>query len=255
MPGLYVGSVVPGPSGAPLRDDTAIITDHTSAFAERWGGWYVTARRGEQPDRANAVASNPADPGALVRESRPNLPTLMGLVDLRGYLAPTSDIVALMVFEHQTQMANLLTRVAWQVRLAEQALPGRPLESRALATDLDDLVTYMLFAEEARLVEPVEGVSSFARTFPARGVRDRRGRSLRDLDLQTRLFRYPLSYLVEGRAFAALPGVVREAILRRLHAALTAAAGGPAAHLTSADRRAIVEIVAETVPEVPAWWK
>jgi hypothetical protein len=255
VPGLYVGSVVPGPTGAPLRDDTAIITDHTSAFADRWGGWYVTARRGEQPDRANAVASNPADPGALVRESRPNLTTLMGLVDLRGYLAPTSDIVALMVFEHQTQMANLLTRVAWQARFAELALPGRPLESKALATDLDDLVTYLLFAEEARLVEPVEGVSSFARTFAGRGVRDRRGRSLRDLDLQTRLFRYPLSYLIEGRAFAALPTAVREAILQRLHAALTAPSGGPAAHLTPADRRAVVEIVAETVAGVPAWWK
>ena len=81
VPGIYVGSVIPGPTGAPLRDDTAIITDHTSAFAERWGGWYVTARRGEQPDRANAVASNPADPSSLVRESRQNLTNLFGLID------------------------------------------------------------------------------------------------------------------------------------------------------------------------------
>jgi hypothetical protein len=79
VPGLYVGSVIPGPTGAPLRDESAIITDHRSVFAERWGGWYVTARRGEQEDRANAVASNPADPGALVRESRQNLPSLSGL--------------------------------------------------------------------------------------------------------------------------------------------------------------------------------
>ena len=253
VPGLYVGSVVPGPSGAPLRDDTAIITDHTSAFADRWGGWYVTARRGEQLDRANAVASNPADPSSLVRESRPNLPSLMGLVDLRGYLAPTSDIVALMVFEHQTQMTNLLTRVAWQTRIAAEA--GGPLESRALTTDLDDLVAYMLFTHEARLVEPIEGVSGFARTFASRGPADRRGRSLRDLDLTTRLFRYPLSYLITGRAFAALPAAVRESILRRLHAALTSTDTGPAAHLTPADRRAIVEIAAETVPGMPSWWR
>jgi len=248
VPGLYVGSVVPGPSGAPLRDDTAIITDHTSAFADRWGGWYVTARRGEQPDRANAVASNPADPSSLVREARPNLPSLIGLVDLRAYLAPTSDIVALMVFEHQTQMINLITRVAWQARIAGPTSP-------ALATDLDDLVAYMLFTHEARLVEPIEGVSTFARTFAARGRADRRGRSLRDFDLTTRLFRYPLSYLIEGAAFAALPAGVREAILRRLHTALTSAEAGPAAHLTPADRRAILEIAAETVPDMPTWWR
>ena len=248
VPGLYVGSVVPGPSGAPLRDDTAIITDHTSAFADRWGGWYVTARRGEQPDRANAVASNPADPSSLVRDSRPNLPSLIGLVDLRAYLAPTSDIVALMVFEHQTQMTNLITRVAWQARIAG---PG----SAALAADLDDLVAYMLFTHEARLAEPIEGVSTFTRTFASRGPADARGRSLRDLDLTTRLFRYPLSYLIGGAAFAALPADVREAILRRLHAALTSAEAGPAAHLTPADRRAIVEIAAATVAGLPSWWR
>jgi hypothetical protein len=158
-----------------------------------------------------------------------------------------------MVFEHQTQMTNLLTRVAWQARIA--AHPGGALESRALTTDLDDLVAYMLFTREARLVEPIEGVSTFARTFAARGPTDRRGRSLRELDLTTRLFRYPLSYLITGRGFAALPAEVREAILRRLHAALTSTDTGPAAHLTPADRRAIVEIAAETVPGMPPWWR
>jgi hypothetical protein len=253
VPGPYVGSVIPGPTGAPLRDDTAIITDHATPFADRWGGWYVTARRGEQRDRANAVAADPADPGSLVRDSRPNLPHLMGLVDLREYLAPTSDIVALMVFEHQTQMTNRTTRVAWQARLAEHARPGQPPASPEFDRDLDDLVAYLLFAGEAPLVEPIEGVSTFSRTFPARGPRDARGRSLRDLDLKTRLFRYPLSYLIGGRAFAALPGAVRAQVFRRLHRALTEGTG-PAAALAAADRRAIVEIVAATVPGVPTWW-
>jgi hypothetical protein len=254
VPGLYVGSVIPGPTGVPLRGTTAIITDHTSPFADRWGGWYVTARRGEQPGRANAVATNPADPGALVRQSRPNLPSLAALVDLRDYAAPTSDIVALMVFEHQTQMTNLLTRVAWQARLAAGRMPGRPLDDRALAEDLDALVAYMLFHHEAPLVEPVDGGSSFARTFAARGPVDRRGRSLREFDLRTRLFRYPLSYLVTGRQFAALPAPVREAVLRRVLDALVAGTGA-ATRLTAADRRAVVEIAAETVPNLPPWWR
>lgn len=256
VPGIYVGSVIPGPTGAPLRDDSAIITDHTSPFAERWGGWYVTARRGEQRDRANAVASNPADPGSLVRESRQNLTSLFGLVDPGQFLAATSDIVALMTFEHQTQMTNLLTRVAWQARIAEAAMPGRALAHAGLTTDLADLVDYVTFADEVRLPEPVEGVSTFAATFAARGPTDRRGRSLRNFDLRTRLFRYPVSYLIQSPAFEALPDLVRTDIYRRVYARLMdpageARPGGPSA----ADRRAAVAIIGETARTVPPFWR
>jgi len=253
VPGIYVGSVIPGPTGAPVRDESAIITDHTSDFRGRWGGWYVTARRGEQPDRANAVASNPADPETLVRESRQNVTSLTGLFDLSGYPAPTSDIVALMTFEHQTQMANLITRVAWEARIARHA-PDPQVET-ALASDIDDLASYMLFAGEAPLKEPVEGVSSFTRSFPQRGPRDRRGRSLRDFDLQTRLFRYPLSYMVYSGAFDALPAAVRERIYRRLYDRLSGGADARAdPRLSPTDRRAIVEILRDTKAGVPTYW-
>lgn len=257
VPGIYVGSVIPGPTGAPLRDESAIITDHTSPFAERWGGWYVTARRGEQRDRANAVASNPADPSSLVRESRQNLPTLVGLIDPSGYLAPTSDIVALMTFEHQTQMTNLLTRVAWQARVAEAALPGRALSHPGLAADLADVVAYMTYADEARLPEPVEGVSTFTATFATRGPKDAQGRSLRDFDLRTRLFRYPVSYLIQSPAFAALPDDVRTEIYRRVYAWLTdPSADGRAGGPTAAARRAAVAIIRETARgAVPPFWR
>ncbi len=65
VPGTFVGSVYPGPTGLPDRT-RAIITDHRTAFADRWGGWYVNARRGQQPDRANSVAEDPAEPHALL---------------------------------------------------------------------------------------------------------------------------------------------------------------------------------------------
>lgn len=251
VPGVYVGSVIPGPNGAPLRDESAIVTDHRSPFAERWGGWYVTAARGEQPDRANAVASNPADPGTLVRDARQNLTTLAGLFDPAGYLAATSDIVALMVFEHQTQMTNLMTRVAWDARLAR-------LKPRAtdFDGDVEDLVEYMLFAGEAPLTVPIEGVSTFAKSFPARGPRDRRGRSLRDFDLKTRLFRYPLSYMIYSAQFDALPGVARDRIYRRLYDVLTGAPGAdPFAHLSAADRAAILAILRDTKTNLPGYWR
>ncbi len=252
--GIYVGSVIPGPTGAPLRGDSAIITDHRTAFSDRWGGWYVNARRGEQPDRANAVASNPADPETLVREARQNLPSLAGLFDPSPYLAPTSDIVALMTFEHQTQMTNLITRVGWSARIV--ARDANDPAGATLGADIDDLVAYMLFAGEASLQEPIEGVSSFTRTFPQRGPRDRHGRSLRDFDLRTRLFRYPLSYMIYSASFDALPSEARQRIWRRLFEVL----GGKDtsetfAHLSAADRHAILEILRDTKPDLPAYWR
>jgi hypothetical protein len=255
VPGVYVGSVIPGPTGAPLAGESAIITDHRSDFKDRWGGWYVSAKRGEQPDRANAVAPDPADPGTLARESRQNLVSLAGLFDPAGYLVPTSDIVALMTFEHQTQMTNLITRVGWQARIA-QAAGANPVATAALDSDVEALVAYMVFAGEAPLPEPVEGVSSFTRTFPQAGPRDPRGRSLRDFDLHTRLFRYPLSYMVYSDAFEGLPDAARQRVYRRLHDVLTGKDRSPEyAHLSAADRRTILEILRDTKPNLPESWR
>jgi hypothetical protein len=243
VPGLYIGSVIPSPSGAPLRDDTAIVTDHRTEFKDRWGGWYVNARRGEQPDRANAVAMNPADPSELVRESQQNLTTLIGKFKPAGYLAATSDIVALMTFEHQTQMVNYFTRVGWQARLGQ-----RP--------DVDELVAYMLFAKEAPLTEPLEGVSTFTKTFPERGPRDHQGRSLRDFDLQTRLFKYSLSYMIYSASFDALPGSVRDAVYSRLYEVLTGKdQSAQYSYLSASDRRAIIEILRDTKTNLPDYWR
>ena len=123
-------------------------------------------------------------------------------------------------------MINLMTRVAWESRM------GQPVDA-----DLDALVRYILFADEAPLKEPVEGVSTFAKTFPARGPRDRQGRSLRDFDLRTRLFRYPLSYMVYSAQFDALPPPVRDRIWRRILAELK-------------DRPDVLEILRDTKPGI-----
>jgi hypothetical protein len=228
VPGIFIGSVYPNSDGQP-SSAAAIITDQRTAFADRWGGWYVNAAHGEQPDRANAVAPDPAEPAALEK--------LTAKFNPAGYLAPVSDIVALMTFEHQTQMTNLITRLGWEARIG-----GEP--------DIEPIVAYMLFADEAPLREPIEGVSAFTRTFPERGHRDRRGRSLRDFDLKTRLFRYPLSYMIYSAAFDALPGAVRNRIYRRLRDILTGQDQSPKFDgLSQDDRRAILEILADTKPD------
>ena len=247
VPGIFIGSVFPDSAGMPSRDG-AIITDHRTPFADRWGGWYISALHGEQPDRANGVAADPAEPRAIANQGKRNLASLAKEVNLTGYLEPTSDIVALLTFEHQTQMTNLMTRLAWESRIA--VADAKP------APDVEEIVAYMLFVDEVHLPEPVEGVSHFTADFERRGQRDRQGRSLRDFDLKTRLFRYPLSYMIYSAQFDALPAGVRARIYQRLFEIL---AGRDHTHkyaaLSPEDRRAIFEILRETKPDLPDYWK
>jgi len=203
VPGIFVGSVYPDSAGVPQRR-AAIITDHRTPFRERWGGWYVDATRGHPKDRSNAVASDPAEP-----ETLEPLPQFRAA----GYLAPHSDMVALMTFEHQTHMTNLLTRLNWLARTGEAS---------AIDGAIREAVAYLTFEGEAPLVEPLEGASTFAKTFAQRGPRDRQGRSLRDFDLKTRLFRYALSYMIYSEAFDALPEAIRRQIYRALRGRLPA---------------------------------
>ena len=242
VPGLFVGSVVPDPTGKPARAE-AIITDHRTAFEDRWGGWYVNATRGQQRDRSNAVASSPAQPLLLDEGGGRNLLHLYGKFDPARYLAPMSDIVALMTFEHQTQMLNYLTRVSWQERIALHDDEWTEAERRGFDADIEALVAYMVFEDEVPLPEPVEGVSSFTESFPRRGPHDSEGRSLRDFDLEHRLFRYPLSYMIYSRSFDALSDATREAIYRRLDR-----------KLVGEQRVAILEILRETKPGLPDYF-
>ena len=283
VPGLYVGSVFPSPSGEPNFGLGTIVTDHRTPLAERWGGWYVTGAHGAQAHRGNAVARDPARPDRLDAVGARNLTDLARKTDTSRYLERGSDIVALMVLEHQTQMTNHLTRLAWLARLhaaeVESATGGaRRRGDRTAASSVDrggevgiahppgapsarlddwieETVAYLLFSDEAALAEPIAGTSTFTATFPGRGPHDARGRSLRDFDLQTRLFRYPLSYLIYGRAFDALPDGVRERVYAGLYKVLTGADRRERfRHLTESDRQAIRDIVAATKPNLPPFW-
>ncbi|HLW76192.1 MAG TPA: hypothetical protein VKS01_04385 [Bryobacteraceae bacterium] len=236
VPGIFIGSVFPNSAGDPYREG-AIITDHRTAFKDRWGGWYITAAAGEQPDRANGIAPDPEEPEAIANRGLRNLTSLIRIFNPAGYLEPSSDIVALMTFEHQTQAVNMMTRLNWESRLGK---------AEAVDRDIESLAKYLLFSGEARLPEPVRGVSSFTQTFPKAGPRDHLGRSLRDFDLNTRLFRYPLSYTIYSESFEALPTAIRERIYRQISGRLTGIAPG--------DRRAILEILRDTKPDLPAYF-
>ena len=114
-----------------------------------------------------------------------------------------------MVLEHQAGMMNLITRGG--LGCATGQLTG-PAVSRSVT----DLVDYMLFVDEAPIPGPLEGPTSFAKNFSARGPFDRKGRSLRQLDTRARLLKYPCSYMIYSEAFDALPDNAKSAVYARL---------------------------------------
>ncbi len=237
IPGVMLRSVFTKPDGSPNGAERTFVTGQESPFKQRWGGWYVTAKSGGEGSMAN-------------QES------LAEHVDSRAYLTGSSDIVALMVLGHQTQMHNWITLATYQTRigLADPKQTRDDLRKK-LEAPVEQLVRYLLFANEAPLPAPVTGTSDFARQFAARGPRDSKGRSLRDFDLQKRIFKYPCSYLIYSEAFDAIPSPAKDLIYGRLFDILSGREQSPEfASLSSQDRRAILEILVATKPGVPEEW-
>jgi hypothetical protein len=248
VPGPFVGSVFPGVDGITMYGP-AYTTDHRSPFELRWGGWYVTGTHRAERHMGNAVATDPSDLAAMITPATVHVTNLDGRFDRTGHLSPHSDIVALLVLEHQAQMLNMITRTGWESRTGA-ADAGRTLDQAAA-----QLVDYLLFVDEAPLPGPVAGTSQFAAGFNVSARRDSRGRSLRDLDLQRRLLKYPCSYVIYSEAFDAMPAPAKAAVYARLWEVLSGRERGDRyTVLTPADRQAILEILRETKPDLPEYF-
>jgi hypothetical protein len=252
---LVVASVIPKADGEPIYTSSFISTiDDREPFGQRWGGWYVTGTHGSQRHMGNAVADDPDHPLELHHDGTQNVTSLAGRLDTSKYLTDTSDIVALMVLAHQVGVVNRLTSLTFQYNRHKQSGVTDD-DWKALDKDIDDLVGYMLFVDEARLTEPVKGVSTFTETFPQRGPRDSQGRSLRDFDLKTRMFRYPLSYMIYSQQFDGLPASIKDRVYRRLFDVLTGKVqNAKYATLSAADRQAVLDILIATKPSLPSYW-
>ena len=251
VPGFLAKSVPSAIDGSALFWLGNYLTDHRSPIAERWAGWFVTGS-GLGRHLGNAPIADRNIDDVRVEDANVNLATLRGRFDTTGYLSPHSDVVALLVFNHQLRMMNLLTRIGWESRtLAHEGRSQAAIVS-ALRNTAVEAVDYMLFVEEAPL-SGVRGSSGFAESFSARGPRDGKGRSLRDLDLRQRLFRYPCSYMIYSEAFEQLPAAARNAVYARLWEVLSGAERAPKySRLSSGDRDQIIEILRETKKDLPA---
>ncbi len=268
LPGHIVRSVYPDADGQPILSAGTFRTNPASPFKQRWGGWYVTGTSGAQKHMGNIISADKDAPEKTDFSAGTNIVNLQTRIDTAPYLSPHSDIVALMVLEHQTFVHNLITRCNYLTRSAlydnaqlNKAL-GRPANFRSESTTsriinaCEPLVKGLLFSEESPLTEAVEGTTTYAKDFAAIGPRDSQGRSLRDFDLKTRMFKYPCSYLIYSPSIDDLPAEAKEQLYKRLGEVLSGKdQSKDFAHLSAADRAAIGEILSQTKKGLPDFFK
>lgn len=283
--GTTLEELVMPPLPVSTGDERSDTTDATP-FALRWGGWYVTGRHGSMRHLGNVTGTLKGDQIALEPERGANITNLAPLLDTSWLPSHQSDIVALMVMAHQMEVQNRIAQTHYAVvqileatradlsnakqtskqfsyqiskQISKHAVKGSakyslPKEAQAkIDTACEPLVRAMLLVGESTLTSPVSGTSRYAEEFMAAGVRDRQGRSLRTLDLKTRLFRYPCSYTIYSEEFDGLPVPARRRVYQRLWQILAGKGDEPDfRHLSHTDRKAILEILTNTKPEFRA---
>ena len=262
VPGVMVRSIFPDPDGRPLGAAGGFDTTDASPLSERWGGWYVTGRHGPVRHMGNVTTlENGADPH-LDREAGANLESLAGKFPAGLHLRDDSDMIALLVLEHQCRMHNRIhqanqdtLRAQW---MHEQLHPETPADApdselmKTISRSAEMLVKAFLFSDEADLGEEIAGDSEFALRFSETGPRDRDGHSLRDLRLHHRLFKYRCSYMIHSPSFSATHPGLRKATLARLSDSLAdSTPSSPAQHIPARERASIAALLSGTIPDWP----
>ncbi len=262
VPGLLVRSVFPGPEGHPILSQGSTLVDTTTPVSHRWGGWYVTGSHGKELHRGNVTAIERPDQSCeMPFEKGANVRDLRAFFDTTPYPRSQSDIVALMVLEHQTSMQNVLTRahqtalraVFMQTSLQKELGEPRDAQPRGSTRRIidhcaEDVLQALLFHHEAALPSGgIEGAEDFQQAFTASAHRSSEGRSLKDFQLRKRLFKHRCSYLIHGITFRHLEPHLKQTVLSRLECILTDHETAPTyAYLGKAERGHILRILRDT---------
>jgi hypothetical protein len=268
-PGFLIRSVYPDENGFPLLSQGSFVTTHDSPIHERWGGWYVTGSHGDDRHMGNVIAQE-IDEGTVVLDREPgaNLDSLDHLFDTSPYLAQTSDILALMVLEHQAEMHNRLNRanIAFRIASYRQAQmkklfgekPSKKLEGTLLSiteSHVEKILKYLLFLEEMPIDDGnIDSDGPFRDAFLANRRESEEGRSLKDFQLLDRLFKYRCSYMIYSSAFDAIPKPLKNHLYRRLWTALNGD-DPDFQHLGDSERTRIIQILLDTKKDLPPYWK
>ncbi|MGD9904580.1 MAG: hypothetical protein AB7U83_14035 [Vicinamibacterales bacterium] len=259
VPGPIDRSNRVGPDGGLLqRAGPSITVDHRTPHTERWGGWFVTSSIATPPYQVLGHLGNltvtdyRGGDDATIVSNHALIRWLERGPSRRDYLSEVSDLSSLLVFDHQMHAVNLLTRLNWDWRVAV-AEQRADVDDAAIGARLDEVADYFVFVDEAAPVVEVTPRPGWAERVRAFAPSDPRGRSLADLDLTTRLMRYPVSYMVYTEAFDALPAPVKDAVYRRIFARLAGTDRSPRlAHLRTPEARAAAEILRATKTDLPA---
>lgn len=250
VPGLIARSNAVGEDGSVMPQLGSNDVTHQTPHPDRWGGYFVTSEA-LVPYSQRAHAGNITFSHGGVTSNQVFMEWLGSEPETRGYPAASSDIVALLLFDHQAHAINLLTRLNWESRIvAAGGDAGQP--DGSLAPLVSELVDYLLYDGEAPPSVALEARPGFAQRFAAAFPRDRRGRSLADFDLVRRMARYPCSYMVYSAAFDALRPDLRQAVYRRMIDTLTRGdRPGERGRASAEDRRAVLEILRDTRADFP----
>ena len=271
IPGLLARSVFTDSSGQPLLALGSELVDATTPIEKRWGGWYVSALRGGPVHRGNLVLSTEQEPGIAELAVGARVKSLEKLVDTRPYLVSSSDIAALLVFEHQVSVQNALTKANQEClrmlvyqktlqRELKEAVTEEPAYDsvrHVFANAAQAILDALLSKDEAPLPEGgIQGLGGFATAFASLGHAGTGIDSLRQLDLQRRLFKYRCSYLIQSTTFERLQPILRRRVLQRLWRVLTDPVPEPRyAYLEPIERERIREILGTSLPHLPAAWR
>jgi len=251
VPGLIARSNFVGDDGSVVPQGDSHDVDHTTAHPDRWGGWFVTQEGAPAPYSQRGHLGNLTFSPQGHTSSQVFVDWQLGSPHAGAYLLDSSDTVSLLAFDHQARAINLLTRLNWESRVAS-ANGHDPVEQAAVLQLVNELADYLLFAGEAPLPVPLTPLPGFAERLRARTPSDKKGRSFGQLEVTSRLLRYPCSYMVYSEAFDSLPASVRLAVYRRMQDALLGrGARDVSARVSLDDRRAILEILTDTKPDFP----
>lgn len=263
VPSLLARSVFVGSDGTPQLGHGSFNTTASSPMEERWGGWYVTGLHGSQRHMGNEVAAGDEKTSAIDREKGANVTRLDRYFGVDAYLTGSSDIVALMVFEQQLTIQNAMTKAGFLTRKAlkdSADLISWNFKADYVAEETqgriknacEPLVRALLGIDEPPLTSPIAGSKDFAATFSAKSPGDKSGRRLSELDLKTRLLRYPCSPLIYSESFAGLPKEAKDQVFKRIVEILTGKDTTTAStHLNPADAKATLEILRDTLANFP----
>lgn len=251
VPGMIARSNTVAEDGTLVPQTGSQNVSHQTPHPDRWGGWFVTSEDAAPPYAQMAHRGNITFSGRGNTSNQVFVDWLNASPQSLGYPLPSSDIVSLLVFDHQMHAINLLTRLNWESRVAASDGEVNPAGG-AVRGLVNELADYLLFADEAPPLAPLTPPPAFAASLEARTPKDRHGRSFGQLDAVNRLLRYPCSFMVYSEAFDGLPKPVRAAVYSRMLDVLSGhEARAARVRVTPADSRAILEILKDTKPDFP----